>query len=530
MIQASFDAIKSRVRSIIDEKKCNEVNRKTDVKKAGIYMMYVDCFDDDRIIPFYIGQTNNFQERFKKHFSEILSLNRLDYRCYKYALLHGLYNGHYRPCKIFTYMVNHGCELKDVHMIVLEEIDSEKERLKKETEYINELCAAFVGFNQMNCVSNYIDYNYGVYTKSEFAEIVNLDMQLLMQYWEYGYNVFNWFLANGHFSEKQKEIFLSSVSDKRYDEIIKVKTRLYEIMREVNDIRIYNGTTSEKLAWTICEKDILQFFKHHGLKSELKQKLVVSILLFDIENQKKDLSSYLRRCKGSDSTDIIGILNTKYGKELKPIRETIKANQQKYRDLEIEKEKIGIVVYELLLPTKEYKSHPLKSLYSKCELPVVEGVDNICYINIEYTCFKEDYDNDFYPEICKIDYCIVKDSEVHSRDVFIKNGLDEFWNTDEIYYYEKGFMCGPFCIFLVGDVWTYIPVTMEYKNGINEYTMRAVVMEEDVEVFREIDALIDNKTKIVYTTSGYKSCIKRYAEIADKEKLSIVKRLIRMCK
>ena len=130
-MKMSFEEIRDKVFEIININKHNEVNRKTDIKKSGIYMLYVDCFDDDKIIPFYIGQTNNFQERYKQHFCEILSLNRLDYSCYKYALLKGLYNGHYRPCKIFSYMVNHKCEIKDLHMIIIEEIDSEKERLKK---------------------------------------------------------------------------------------------------------------------------------------------------------------------------------------------------------------------------------------------------------------------------------------------------------------------------------------------------------------------------------------------------------------
>lgn len=116
-MKESFEEIKCKVLEIINKNKENVVDRKTNIKKSGIYMLYVDCFDDDKIIPFYIGQTNNFQERHKQHFIEILSLNRLDYRCYKYALLKRLYEGHYRPCKIFSYMVNHKCEIKDLHIV-----------------------------------------------------------------------------------------------------------------------------------------------------------------------------------------------------------------------------------------------------------------------------------------------------------------------------------------------------------------------------------------------------------------------------
>ena len=98
----TFEGIKKQVLEIISANKYNEVSRKTDIRKSGIYMLYVECFEDDKIIPFYIGQTNDFQERYKRHFCEILSLNRLNYSCYKYALLKGLYNGHYKACKIFS--------------------------------------------------------------------------------------------------------------------------------------------------------------------------------------------------------------------------------------------------------------------------------------------------------------------------------------------------------------------------------------------------------------------------------------------
>lgn len=71
---------------------------------------------------------------------------------------------------------------------------------------------------------------------------------------------------------------------------------------------------------------------------------------------------------------------------------------------------------------------------------------------------------------------------------------------------------------------------MEYKNGINEYILNDIIKEDEIKVFKEIDSLIDDKTKIIYTTSGYKSTIKRYSGIADKKNISILKRLIRMCR
>ena len=168
-------------------------------------------------------------------------------------------------------------------------------------------------------------------------------------------------------------------------------------------------------------------------------------------------------------------------------------------------------------------------MYEKFQFPLINGENNVCYINSEYTCFKGDYYNNFYPVICKIDYHIVRDGVTHSREVFIKNQLENFFKTDDVYYCEKGFRNGPFNIYLVGNIDTHIPVSMEYRNGINEYTLCNVDVEDEFNVFKEIDALIDTKTKIVYTTSGHKSTIKRYSEIAESKNIIVLKRLIRQC-
>jgi len=526
----TFERIKCKVLDIIDANKYKEVDRKTDVKKSGIYMLYVDCFDDEKIIPFYIGQTSNFQERYKQHFCELLSLNRLDYSCYKHALLKGLYNGHYRACKIFSYMVNHKCEIKDLHMIIIEEIDNEKERIEKETEYINALLASFVGLNQMNCVSKYMDFSYGICKEAEFKEIVSLDFKNLQEYSRYGYNVFNWYLASGHFNANQKECFLSNKINNEYVMILENKKRLEDIKNEISKIKNYNCFESEKHVWRICKTDIAEYFSKCGLRSEEKQKLVIRVLLFGFDDDKKTLFKYFEQYKNRCSGNIIDLLNEKYQDLLEPIRNKVLENQKKYRELESEEQLVSEKVFYLLLPTNTYKSHPLKSAYEKYQFCETDVVNNICYINIEYTCFKADYDSDSYPRICKIDYYIKKDDLVYSREVFIKNELNRFWETDEIYYYESGFRSGPFNICLVGNIDTYIPVSMEYKNGINEYTLKDVDMEDEIKVFKEIDSLIDEKTKIVYTTSGYKSTIKRYSEIAEKKNISVLKRIIRSCR
>lgn len=148
-----FDELKSKIKTLIKDSQDKEINNETNNKNIGIYMIYIDNFNDDRIIPIYIGQTGcgknrNFQNRYKEHLQEVMALNRLKYNYYKDVLLSGFYEGHYKTCKIFQYMVNHNCTLKDFHMIVLEEIDIENDKSQeilnqKEQEYFSKYLPAF---------------------------------------------------------------------------------------------------------------------------------------------------------------------------------------------------------------------------------------------------------------------------------------------------------------------------------------------------------------------------------------------------
>ena len=66
--------------------------------------------------------------------------------------------------------------------------------------------------------------------------------------------------------------------------------------------------------------------------------------------------------------------------------------------------------------------------------------------------------------------------------------------------------------------------------NFNEDLFCDIICWYEIKVFKEIDSLIDSKTKIVYTTSGYKSSIKRYSEMAESKNILFLKRMIRMCR
>lgn len=524
-----FEQTRSKVLSIIEQNKSSKITVDSENHTAGIYMLFVDCFEDDRIIPFYIGQTSNFQKRHKQHFTEVMALNRLNRECYRYALFADLYIGHARPCKIFSYMVNHGCSLKDLHMIVLEEIDDEINRLESEQKYIDDLNAPFFGFNQLNSVLRYIESRYRDGDESEYNIAKNRDVDLILQFSTFGYGAYNWYRSCETFYKTVLTIQPFREIPDFFIEILNSKRRLDDIRLRRIEIEQYNGSHAQNEVWKICQETITAFFAKRRLRSEDKKKLVVAVLLFDIETDRIELEKYFAKYSDSVDEDIFEVIDHLHGKEIQPIKQRVLNNQCEYRALKEETEILNNVVIGMLLPI-QYTSHPLGALEKSIAFRVAADEENVCYLNIEFSCFRADYNYDFYPEITRIDYLVIVNGNTQARTVYIDNPLSNFFDRDDVYYYEHGFAYGPFNPYLTGPIYTHIPVTMEYKNGINESSLQGKQTEDFRDVFKEINSLIDEKTKIIYSTSGYKSTILRFADCVGISDTLLIKKLRRLCK
>ena len=73
-----FENIRNKVQRIIKDGNYLEINNNTDNKNIGIYMIYIDNFNDEKIIPIYIGQTGygnnrNFQNNRNQSLLEKIS-------------------------------------------------------------------------------------------------------------------------------------------------------------------------------------------------------------------------------------------------------------------------------------------------------------------------------------------------------------------------------------------------------------------------------------------------------------------------
>ena len=222
-----FNETKRKIMEIIKDKK--EITNRTNYKSKGIYLLYVDNFSDEKILPIYIGKVSgekrNFQHRHKEHMMEIIALNRFTKEYYEFALDNGYFHGKYKICKFFKYMIEKNCELKDLHMIILEELEDDELICKTETKYIDKYNCAIFGFNQLNTITQSLqDKN-----DKQYKEMARKELKKITKNIDSGYGIFNYWLAQEFF--------------KKYIPIEYENIKIQQPYSEIKDI--YNGLRKE---------------------------------------------------------------------------------------------------------------------------------------------------------------------------------------------------------------------------------------------------------------------------------------------
>lgn len=426
-------------------------------------------------------------------------------------------------------MVNHDCSLKDLHMIILDAIDDENMRLEAEQNYIDTLYAPFFGFNQLNSVIRSIWVYYSNEDPEEYNIAQKQDIDMLLKFSSFGYGHYNWYRScKSLFSTIASQDRLSELPD-LYLTIYKNAKRLDEIALRRAEIRGYNGLQAEKEAWKTCKKTIDTYFARYKLKSEDKKKMVISVLLFDIDYQRDQLEKYFVQYSDKIDENIFDLINRVHYRKIPSIKQKITSNQLEYCALEEEREKLRRVAFNALIP-KQYMSHPLGDMERAVSFETANEAKNVCYLNIEFTDFKSNPARDYGRDMLRVDYCVINNGKVSARTVYTSARLTDFFTCDDAYYCESGFKYGPLNPRLKGHIDTPISVAMEYKNGINEWTLRDKTTEDFKKVLKEINRLIDEKTKVVYTTSGYKSTILNFIEYNELSNTILAKKLKRLCK
>jgi len=558
-----FNSLKAKVLATIQENSHMEITNKTNFKDSGIYMIYIDNFTDEKIIPIYIGQTINFQKRYKQHLSEIMTLNRFEYDHYISLLFDGFYEGHYKSCKIFKYMLEHNCSLRDFHMIILENV-SKDDLDKKEQEYFNVYKSAFFGFNQLNTRLEIIKYYFSEkkfteYEYCTFCNVVAEDIRNIIKYKDYGYTLFNFKRAFidklPYADDKNIENFKNIrhlINDinfqlKRLREDIFNSNELgaeakeKELQIKVRELRLIRNELYDKknnLVENIIIPKIVGIFAEYRIRSSSVYKDFTNSLLLNNEDTKKKFLRYVqKRGLGVDFYDMfhleideMNIIKSElnqYGTLIDKILDESKALYNK---------KINEILY-LIKPSKKYDSFPLKDMYYqhnfKCE-PKLKN--NICEINIAISSNVRNKQ----PEIVKIDYRITNENKIiEKKDIFIKNFSTGFWENDDTRYFEKDYMNRwvftkePFKLGLWdcdGQYWlaTFISIDAEFKTGINDYTIKGRTLIDLKEIVKEIEKYTNENTLFMPTISESTTCLKSsfYCENKRTLNLAVVKALM----
>lgn len=513
-----FEKIKEEIINLIKENKDKEINTHSNNSNKGIYMLYIDNFDDDKIIPFYIGQTGcgknrNFQTRYKEHLEEIMSLNRLNYEYYKKLLLDNFYDGHYKTCKIFQYMVDHNCTLKDFHMIPLEEINAPTDDIQqilneKEQSYFSKYLPAFFGFNQTNTVVEDAKYRFNNYNKDNFIvpqDILNYeleDCENFINYFGYGYTKFNYYhcFPKALIDEEKNNEVITKINEKKqflkdtyydenkfkmyYDKIIELNKEKEKV---VKDIENYDLLFEQKY-----NPEIKRYCEHYKISISQKYKEIKQMLIYQNSYNIESFEKYLKRKK--IEINILDVLNA--DKEFLDLKNKYIDNQSKYYKLseKINEYKNINKIDDLLriMPKKEYKVLPLKDKYEEIEFDYL-GRDSLI-INFEFSNNGNEWTTSY--SLLKMDFKLNIDGMViEQKNIFIKSLFDN--NSYIMHYQEKDdtekFFKMPFHIRNYPD---YISTTMEVQNGINEYTLMNKEKFDFILVMDQINSLITERIDV----------------------------------
>ena len=519
-----FEEIKNKVKKIVNDKNTEEISNKTNNKNIGIYMIYIDNFCDDKVIPIYIGQTGygknrNFQNRYKEHLKEIMALNRLEFNYYKELLLDNFYDGHYKTCKIFQYMVDHNCTLKDFHMIILENIKDNSDNIqelldKKEQKYFKKYLPAFFGFNQINTVVEankefFQNFNNqtGFIASDKLLNYELEDCENFIKYFGYGYTKFNYYhcYPKTYSVEEDSRKIEYELKDKK--ELLKNKYYDENKFKEYDDKlpklkKIYIKANeklqqSKKTFEEQYEPKIKEYCKNYKIGIIQKYQDIVKVLIYQNQEDIINFKKYLKRKKININILAVFNKNTEFTNWREKYISLLRKNKQlknEIRNCMLVRRNDDLM---RILPRKEYKAFPLKDKYQEIEFGMLN--DNELVINFEFSnngiCNGWWY---FSYSLIKMDYKLnINNKIIEKKNIFILPQDNE--ENNEIKYFEKDriekfkFKKEPFCVRNFPD---YISTTMEFQNGINEFTLMNKTKYDFNIILDEINSFINAKTRV----------------------------------
>jgi len=513
-----------------------EITKDTKLKRAGIYMLYVNNFSDKRLIPFYIGQTTDIQKRFKDHFTDLIAINRFSQDLIRRCVLTGPYNGHFRICKIFKYMVDHECTLHDFHAVVLEYVDDTALLAEREHAYFSEYLPAFFGFNQLNSLTFYATIRNCICEKNveQYYNYLIEDVENIDKYYNFGFTTFNFkysFISELSYTELAapdlQEILLAGIKylENKY---VSSDDRLKE--QRINSLKIDAAVNRSAYYASIGERDahfdqtFIEIMDRYKIKSIKQRENLQAALVLRDETSLSRFNKYLKTRLISE--DLYSMMLP-----IMPSWREINEAAEKYRVMyaiqsaEVREIRTSVndETLSMLLPEREYTSYSLKDAYSPRPFKI-----HTEYNECEIHFFVSNAGRNKQPELLKIDYCI--DINFHyfeQRDLYVLNETTTFGESEGEYYIEKDetedivFISNPFKPIPVrNNSCSYEPTMItpsaEYNSGINEYTCRGKPKYTLKDILKDIEEHINEDTRFtVYTSESLSSLERALGKLAD---------------
>lgn len=559
----TVDSLKEEILALVRASNDLEVTRSTSNGAAGIYMIYVDDFSDELVIPIYIGQTKNFQRRYRQHLSEIMSLNRLGHDYYRMLVCNGFYEGHYRACKVFKYMVEHSCSLQDFHMIVLEKTEDYEALDRMEQSYFNRYHPSLFGFNQLDSLLAFrrlFVHQREMPSGEQYVALCGLverDMNDIRACFRYGFTEFNYlwvFIENIPDSGALDEDALA-LSSRINDELAEVRRQLLPQPEKVfcaecerNRLELAENHEAEEVLFKELEstKDrihrrTLDLFAEHKIGSRKAREDFVDGRQPNGSKRRESFLSYLR------NREIDFDFYLALDDDIKVLLDTddrLKRSRESRRQLNdtqcalLDDRRLRIL--QMLAPEKEYVSFPLKDMYRSHGFANVPRTDHVvCDVNLAIS----NNGRNKHPEIVKIDYRISSPSSaIESKDVFVRCLATTLMSSEQTSYQERDFLV-PFSrerfnvrLSLTHDypldefdfVDTFISVNAELRTGINDCSVRGRILRDLHEVFCEIEEQLADDCVYRFSFSESKPCVRRCLDGLGRDtlRLRVVQALI----
>jgi hypothetical protein len=536
----SLSDVKSIVGRMIQEHSYREITPETKYNTSGIYMIFIENCASDKIVPIYIGQSKDVQKRYKVHMTEILALNRLsydEYYNYFFSKSSSFYEGRFKTCKIFKYMIDNNCRLRDFRVFLLEETGVE-DLERKEQEYIQKLNASFFGFNQLNSFLTYLKLRRETIGMKEFEHFLRLiqeDIKGIYTYYDFGFTRFNFehaFPKDFSFLIEEDVTLSETVLFKEVRAGVNQLLKHYKYDLKMSEVK----QLEEK--WSLLSEPyqvaMEEYNKEFRLLAEQVRLKFKELRLYSDNAFKHFLSSIVKEDKGANKEKFLKYLNSKqcdidfyrlFDKQIAVVNEKLEEKEKRakptgdaYNEFQEKRAELKRERYKMIFPSIKFNPFSLGDRVKYVPLKFEEGT-NTCHIQLFISNngrSRGEYRKDLF--IVRFEYCYIDEQgRRFEKRYYIENETTtncvsgiEYIEKD----FDKSFVFSPERFSLTGVIEneidnSYISVLAEYRSGINDYTIREKNLVRLSEVLDELQQLVNDETVFCLENSESYGCLEK---------------------